>query len=89
MADCAEHPADIKVTTWSEVTCEGCSELTYSGDQPAVSCSYGDESTVSSATTSVDDSTTEEGTGSYASDSTTSSPPDSVTDDSVADDDGM
>lgn len=42
MSDCAEHPADFEVSTWSEVTCATCEEQDYDGEQPSVSCFYGD-----------------------------------------------
>lgn len=51
VSDCAEHPADIKVSTWSEVTCATCDEQDYNGEQPSVSCFDGDiESTPTPST---------------------------------------
>lgn len=44
MSDCAEHPADIQVATWSEVTCAGCQEQSYNGVVPTVACASDDES---------------------------------------------
>lgn len=38
VSDCAQHPADIKVNTWTQVTCADCSEQTYNGDMPEVEC---------------------------------------------------
>lgn len=38
----AVHPADIKVTVWSEVTCAECAEQSYNGATPVVACA-GDE----------------------------------------------
>ena len=35
----AGHPADIKVTAWSEVTCADCAEQSYNGATPVVGCS--------------------------------------------------
>ena len=49
VSDCAQHPADIKVSTWSEITCDGCSEQSYSGDMPEVQCFTGGEPSPSPA----------------------------------------
>lgn len=38
VSDCALHPADIKVSTWEQVTCAECSEQTYNGDMPEIEC---------------------------------------------------
>ncbi|CAM9805739.1 unnamed protein product, partial [Laminaria digitata] len=38
VSDCAQHPADIKVSTWTQVTCATCAEQTYSGNMPKVEC---------------------------------------------------
>lgn len=42
VADCAEHPADIKVTSWKEITCATCGEQTFGDTDPAIVCYYGE-----------------------------------------------
>lgn len=51
VADCAEHPADIKVTTWSQVSCAECEEEAFNGATPVVVCPADDSSTTSSTST--------------------------------------
>lgn len=50
VSDCAEHPADIQVDVWSEVTCAECPEQSYNNAVPVVVCaSDNDDDSLSSA----------------------------------------
>lgn len=42
----AGHPADIKVTVWSEITCAECTEQAYNGAVPVVACASDEEGAV-------------------------------------------
>lgn len=71
MGDCASHPADIKVTAWLEVTCEGCDEQAFNGAVPAVACASDDSLATpspSAASTSTADDTSAGGGGDSATD---------------------
>ncbi|CAM9794205.1 unnamed protein product [Ascophyllum nodosum] len=63
VGDCAEHPADIKVTTWSNKTCATCDEEVYTGAQPEISC-FEDGSTVGVTSTTTSSSSIGDGSGS-------------------------
>ncbi|CAB1104251.1 unnamed protein product [Ectocarpus sp. CCAP 1310/34] len=71
VGDCASHPADIKVTAWSEVTCEGCEEQAFNGAVPAVACTSDNSLATpspSAASTSTADDTSNGGGGDSATD---------------------
>lgn len=55
VSDCAEHPADIQVTSWSEVTCAGCQEQPYNSGAPTVACASDDQSYSSASSGEADD----------------------------------
>ncbi|CAM9706660.1 unnamed protein product [Scytosiphon promiscuus] len=68
VADCAEHPADIRVTTWSQVSCAECDEEAFNGSTPAVVCPGDDSSSTSSTSAEQTD-----GDGGYGTDDDTAS----------------